>query len=36
MLLGIGAAVVTLALSGALVASGVNGLRRDKERAAAT
>jgi hypothetical protein len=35
MLLGVGAAVVTLALSGGLVASGVNGLRRDKARRAA-
>jgi hypothetical protein len=33
-LIGIGIGVVTLALSGALVASGVKGLRRDKERMA--
>jgi hypothetical protein len=35
MLIGFGAAVITLAMSAALVASGVNGLRREKARRAA-
>jgi hypothetical protein len=34
-LIGIGIGVLTLGLSGAIVASGVNGLRREKARAAA-